>query len=44
MLIIIYYVYKIYKEIGNRTNEKPKEKKEKIVDAEIIEEKFNKNN
>ena len=44
VLIIAYYVYRIYMETKNRmqVNKSNRKKKNEIIDAEIIDEKFDK--
>ena len=42
VLIILYYVYRIYLETKSKVNNKKEDKKNKIIDAEIINERFDK--
>ena len=42
VLIILYYVYRIYIETKNKVNYKKKDKNNKVVDAEIVNERFDK--
>ena len=42
VLIILYYIYRIYMETKNKVQENKISKKDKIMDAEIIDEKFDK--
>lgn len=42
VLIILYYAYRIYIETKNKVKDKQEIKKKKIVDAEIINERFDK--
>lgn len=42
VLIIAYYIYKIYLETKTKIKENNNDKKDKVMDAEIISEKFDK--
>ncbi|MBQ8891273.1 MAG: hypothetical protein IJ068_00200 [Bacilli bacterium] len=42
VLIVLYYVYRIYMETKNKVKDNKKGIKDKVIDAEIIDEKFDK--
>ena len=42
VLIILYYVYRIYIETKSKYNSRKKDKKDNIIDAEVINERFDK--
>ena len=42
VLIILYYVYRIYLETKSKIKNNKEEKKDKVIDAEIINERFDK--
>ena len=42
VLIILYYVYRIYLETKNKVNNKKQDKKNNIIEAEIVNERFDK--
>ena len=42
VLIILYYVYRIYLETKNKFNSRKQDKKDNVIDAEIVNERFDK--